>query len=655
MGKDKTRIEGDEEEKFSETALVEHICKTLNTAISDRKPFDGLVDKWYNDWRDIKGEKIWPWKGCHNYSVPISSTSADSIIPRIIEGIFDFETPIEAKPMNKTAQAYKDIIQLFVAWDLDAHSEELHKQIWFFVQNAVWSGTGFMKVFFEKEKAIKEREIYTYVDAEGEIITDKEGKAIGVNDKTTAILQEQGVNFTIKQTTEKKLRWKKYNPCITCIDIKDVVIPSDCVSVQDAWDNSLLAVRQWRTKDFLMRQLRQDDKELFKNLDKVKIKELEAKIKNTQDRKEQRRLANYASKTKKIETFEVYLNYDVDNDGLEEKIVAIVNLDQKLLLGWEKYDYDHEDCPVIPGYIKPIHRQLYGVGVPEMLFDTKGEVDDIHNNRRDREDLYSSPILTHTKASGFNRSAHKPGPGRHWRLKDRSANAIGYLENPSRERQSIEEENLALGYSQKRTGVTDYALGTESNVASNKTASGIMALIEEGNKGFRHFIRWISLAIAKICQQRFDLYQQFWGKMADEEVQEWLEEILDIPDNPLDDQTIDAIKHKFNLVIAATKQSKNLEMKKAQVAYDSALANPLFQQAPEFMREITVHLFRSVGIKEPESKVPSVEQIRQIQVDIQKQALEQMEAEIEERNIQAAGEKGYQEEKLRLGAFGGQR
>jgi len=85
----------------------------------------------------------------------------------------------------------------------------------------------------------------------------------------------------------------KYNPELLCCDIKDVIFPSDCVSIQDAWENSLIALRVWRTKDFLKRQLKQDDKELYKNLDNIKIEGLKEKQDKAVNGKERRRIANF--------------------------------------------------------------------------------------------------------------------------------------------------------------------------------------------------------------------------------------------------------------------------------------------------------------------------------------------------------------------------
>ena len=615
---------------FSEDTFAQYIFRTLDKAIADRREMDKLIDRWWKDWRDIKDVKLYPYLGCANFSVPVSSTATDAVIPRIVDSVFDIDPPIEPIAINSTSTKFRDLVKGFLKWDLKTHPD-LMKQIWFFVQNTVWGGTGYIKSFFHQEKEVIEEEHEIYSGPQGMIQDPQTGKPLEVNPENDAQLATEGIQVEIKTVIAKEKKWKKYNPDMVAVDIKDVYFPSDSTSIEDAWDNSLIATTVWRTKDFLHRQLKQDKKELYKNLTKIKIKGFDTdESEPTEDERKRQELAQFAVKTKKLKCYEVYVNYDVDGDGLEEKIVALVHLKSKTLFGWEKFPYDHNRCPLTAGYIKPIHNQVYGVGIPEMLFDTKGELDATHNQRTDRGSFTNNPILTHTPESGYNSSIHKTGPGRHWRLKNRGPEAIGYLEPPKYERNSHEEEERLLGYAQKRSNVTDYTLGSESSVAGNKTAAGMQMLLSEAGVGFRHFTKWMCLSLGEIFNQRWALYQQYWGKAADEEIQEWVQEIMDTPDNPLGQQGVEALQQQFNLVMTASKEDKKLELAKMQAIYEVATTSPLFEQMPEKLREVTVRLFRRIGEPDAETLVPTNEEIQQYQVGIQKQAMEQMKAEQDE-------------------------
>ncbi len=629
-------ISEDDVKPFNEDDFRDYCIRIIDKAIKDREAFDELVDRWYNDWRDVKKTKLLPWIGCANWSVPITSTSVDDIIPRINEAIFGLNPPMDVRPLNQTSAQYRDVIKAFMNWDIKTHPE-LMKEVWFFIQNTVWGGTGFVKNFFKKERRVASKKPVPAYLISGEPVMSPDGTPIEVTEDNTAMLTEQGIKFTEGEVLEKRRSWKTYDPKTEAVDIKDCIFPVDSTSIEDAWDNSLIAIRVRKTKDFLRRQLKEDDKELYKKLDRVKIKGLDSKLEKTEDERERKQLREYATKTSKIECFEVYVNYDLDGDGFEEKVVALIGWESKMLFGYEEYPYDHERCPIVPGYIKPVHNQPFGMGVPEMLYDTKGEIDAIHNSRTDRAKLYNDPIMTHTETSGFNRKAHKRGPGRTWRLADRSESAIGYMQPPAKnDASSHAEEELALAYAQKRSKVTDYALGSESGIAANSTATGIQALIAEGKVGFRSFTTWMALSIAEIFEQRLALYQQFWGKATDPEITEWVREILDVPDNPLAGQSIDAIRHKFNIVMTATSEDAKMALSRAQAAYEIIGNEPMFESAPNKKRDIIVDLLRSTGMQDPEEKVPTQEEIMQYQVEIQKQAIMQMQQE--QADAQARGE-----------------
>ena len=205
---------------------------------------------------------------------------------------------------------------------------------------------------------------------------------------------------------------------------------------------------------------------------------------------------------------------------------------------------------------------------------------------------------------------------------------------------------------QRRSNLSDFNLGGESKTAGEGagTARGLQMLLSEGNVGFRHFIRWISLSIAEIFRQRWALYQQYWGKASDEEVKKWIKEIFDTPGNPLSEQGLDAIKQQFNIVMTATKEDIKAEISKAQATHEILKENPLMEQFPMKMREISIDLLRKMGIKDPEAKLPTEEEIKQWQTEIHMEALKQLEAQKAQANIEEAGRAGYETEKLRLGA-----
>jgi len=164
----------------------------------------------------------------------------------------------------------------------------------------------------------------------------------------------------------------------------------------------------------------------------------------------------------------------------------------------------------------------------------------------------------------------------------------------------------------------------------------------------------MSLSIGEIFRQRWALYQQYWGGASDDEVKKWIKEIFDTPDNPLGEQGLDAIKQQFNIVMTATKEDIKAEISKAQAVHEILKENPLLEQFPFKMRDISIDLLRKMGIKDPEDKLPTEQEIKQWQTEIHMESLKQLEEQKAQANIEEAGKQGYQAEKTRLGAYSGE-
>ena len=611
-----------EEEKFSKKKFETYLCEQMKKIKEDKDQSNPIFDQLYMDWRDIKKKKTLPWVGCANWSVPVTSALTDAITPKIVEGIFDKNPIIDTKAVNTTENDYSDKVKEFIIdWDLSTN-DGLMQEIWMFIQNTCIYGTGFNKTSFVKERAVRTNEYSAYV-VDGRVIKDQDGTPIPEDERITKAYTEKGTIFEMTDVSETEEYWKKYNPLSKTLDIKKVYWSTDADSIVDAFNTGIVAEEFEETKDNLKRRLKDDPKGLYKNLTKVKIKEIEnASDSNNDD--DARRKKALAYKTKKITFHEIYCNYDVNDDGFEEKIVAIIHLPTGTLLGYEEFPYDHEKCPIVAGYIKPVHNNVLGIGIPEILYDTKHQIDAEHNARTDRNSLNNNKPMMYTDESGFNVEEHRFGPGRRWGgIKD--FNQIKFLDTPDNEINSIKEEEKLWEYAQRRSGQFDNSLGKSD--PKNQTATGILALLEEGNIPIRHFIRWISLAIAEIVNQRWALYNQFWGNANDKEIDKWVEEILDSPTNPLGREDKDAFKQKMNIYFTASKESKAQQLAKAQSSYDIALNSPLLQQFPFAVRNLTVDLYRQIGHTNAEEMVPTEQQIMDYQANVQKEAIKKLREE----------------------------
>jgi len=647
---------------FSEENLAIYIGKMLDESLGDRTEYDKKLDKWWRDFRDIKLEKLLPFLGCSNWSVPMTSSAIDAIIPRIVEAIFDLDVPVIIKAMNTTAEQFKEDFEKFVCWDID-NDDDLKKSIWFFILNAVALGTGFVETTFQKEKETVEEEVEGYIALGGEepIIDPETGERLEVTDENTLNFFEQPINssfnpeidppenqfldpipYEIVEFIEKKTRWKKFNPTHEIIESKDIYFPAESKSLEDAFQNSGVFVRKADTKDFLRRMLKQDDKQLYSNLDETKIDNLQVREIDVDDQTKKNDLWEYLSKSKKVEYWRCFVKFDVDDDGIDEQIVALYEPKSKKVFGWEKFPYKHGKCPITEGCIKPLPNKVMGVGLAEMLYDTKGLKDHITNSLSDKLADGNDPVLLYTKASKFNPYVHQRGFAKNWRLGSITPENIRFLETPKNNFETFKFAEEVDKQGERRSNIDGRSQGVPNYKDTNDTKGGIQAVINEGNFTFRHYIRWISLGIREILSQRYALFQQYWGDEADEEVADWIEQILDRPDNPLRGQLEDggtdkfeAIKQNFNIVLKASNVDKDIETQKAKIVLTMTQTEPLYQEDIEAKIRAIKNFYQSLGIKDTEGLIPSLEKINERQTTIQAEAIKKADQEKMAREAQS--------------------
>ena len=183
--------------------------------------------------------------------------------------------------------------------------------------------------------------------------------------------------------------------------------------------------------------------------------------------------------------------FDVDRDGIDEELVAMVAPRERILLGWrlskfQERPFSHYQLFKMPG-------RFTGRGLPHISRGIRDIVDFKMNQSNNRESLGGNPPILYEIDSGFDPDLHRFGVGATWGpLSAGGINKVKALELPkSQEQLTIEFIQFYIGVLQRLTGINDFNLGNTQGTlpGSVKTLGGQQLITQEGNLKFADFIK----------------------------------------------------------------------------------------------------------------------------------------------------------------------
>ena len=145
---------------------------------------------------------------------------------------------------------------------------------------------------------------------------------------------------------------------------------------------------------------------------------------------------------------------------------------------------------------------------------------------------------------------------------------------------TIVEENLAMSYLERLTGISDYNLGRPGASGKGKTATGTLAVLQEGNLRFDIIIKRVQEALKEMAYQTIQLCQQYYPEQMD-----YQRHILgqDVKQVAFEKVTRDELMGRFDFIPQGTTMAINKVVKKQEVGamYNLLMGNPLCAGNPK--------------------------------------------------------------------------
>jgi hypothetical protein len=227
--------------------------------------------------------------------------------------------------------------------------------------------------------------------------------------------------------------------------------------------------------------------------------------------------------------YELWISFDIDNDGWDEEIVVDYHKDSGTFLSVRYNWYEDLHRPYRIGTYVKVEGIWPGIGVCKQVEQFQAEVTTIHRQRLDNATLGNMGMIVLRKGSGYG-----PGepifPGKMWFLDD--VNDIAPLKLNEVYPSAYANEQAVMSYSDKRVGVNDLILGLQP-AGTPATATSDVARLAESNKRFdlvlKKIKRWLSLIGVDVITnyQLFGDQQVHWLVLDEDGI--YVDQVLQMP------------------------------------------------------------------------------------------------------------------------------
>lgn len=577
--------------------------------IAGRQRMRTLIEKckeWDRQWDGIMPPKDFPWKNCSNLNVPITSSIGDTLLATLVQALLGQRPLLKVKPRGDTParnarimeaviddQAYSDS-NLFSAL-VEAFHDGLRYGVWAVIVD--WE---------DYTVHVPVRVAMPTLDSDSDTVLFEEDTIIRTKHISRPRIMPQNISEIV------------VSPGATCINNDGVGIPADYV-----------IFRRFFKMEELQRNAEGNGGSYF-NLEKLtpssRIHDADEILREKEERLgvDQPELCSYD-----FEGLEGWYWYDIDGDGTRELCIftVVISDDKPVLIRKQECPYMHYKIPLVWQKLFP-ERGLYSRSVPGWLKDIQDELNTIHNQRRDAVSLSLLKMWKYRLGSRFDVN-QELFPGCMIGVMDMEdfAPIVTYEHGIV---PAISEEDLLNQYVQKMTGITDYAMGQESDLNSRPSASGTIALIQNSNLRIDLIAKyWRSGGLRELGELLGELNKQFYpveNKLEPFDMSVFGEDDLDqgmlrvLLSDLYGDFKYEYIGNHYLI-------DKNAEREQAVFLYELLQNNAIIQQSQKTLYDLTQDILHTFG--KHDIRLPSPAQIEHEQIETLKQAIK--EASVENR------------------------
>jgi hypothetical protein len=440
--------------------IESHFTDEISSSLIDRQGFHQKCAKWRKNFEGEPDREIknFPWEKASNLIVPIQAITANAFVANQYNSMFQVPPFWTVKPKNSQWADHASPTQNCLE---HYQKEEMKLSIatvpWMYDKCNI--GTGIAKQIWVSER-IRDKQ---YSDS-GDIITTE--------------YLDDGPRFII-------------------IAIEDFLFATH--SIQDIQLCPWVAHRFRITWDRIRsrsRKVEETGQPIYINTEELESKFVTRgteRIEKAEDIEKVTRTIRERVFGKEHELFEVWGDYDFDEDGITEKVCFTfhnasedggvdLTLVRPILNPWM-----HRLRPFLVDQCFPRPHRILGIGYGQRLERLQEGLTTTANQAIDNWSVANARCITYKKGLGI-KTPFKIWPGRAFAVNEHTDISAFQLGDIYDSGQLI--INFLKDISERITGVSDYWLGKESStVGSSATATSTLALMQQGNKLFDFLMR----------------------------------------------------------------------------------------------------------------------------------------------------------------------
>jgi len=387
-----------------------------------RKDWEDKRNRWYRLWLGIKQPKTKPWPGASNVNLPLLAIATNQFGARSYQAMFSPPEYVKTLPVEENdVQRAKDV-SMFMNWqtmhDMDDFEEDHDKLL----MNTPISGTNFMKCYYDR---LGKKPVSEYVSGMNVILPYRTKKI----EKARRITHENWIHYD-------ELRMRNARSKDFYVDFEEVSESASSFEVNVMED----------TKD------------------KVETEEFGSKERPKLVLECQGWYASEGAEKMKPVVFTV----DRDSETLLRATSRLVKVrrDEKIINYWIDYHF----IPNPEGF--------YSFGFGHFLEVLNEMANTAFNQIFDSGSLSNMPFGFYGRRAGMRKKKIELRPGMMTEVED--ASQIFFPSMQRVDQVLFQVLGVIQNYSEMFTSTSDYLLGREAKGTKTPTATGTLAIIEQG-------------------------------------------------------------------------------------------------------------------------------------------------------------------------------